>query len=70
MGSKLGIGLSAAAVGLIVAIAAFFGLLQWQHWRQDEANVHGLVQIVNYNIAQGTLKALPDAQAPPAEKKP
>jgi hypothetical protein len=68
MGNRWVTGLVMVGVGVGAAVLAFFGLLQWQHWRQDEANVHGLVQIVNYNIQQGKLLPLPDAPAPPGPK--
>jgi len=68
MGNRWVTGLVMVGVGVGAAVLAFFGLLQWQHWRQDEANVHGLVQIVNYNIQQGIVKAIPDATAPPGPK--
>lgn len=75
MGSRLWAGVAMAGIGIGAAVVAFLGLLQWQHWKQDEANVHAMVQLLNYNVAQGKLVAVPTSepsaapQAPPGEKK-
>lgn len=61
MHSRLWTGLGMALIGVVAAVVAFFGLLQWQHWRLDEANVHAMVDLVNYNVEQGTLKVRPKA---------
>ncbi len=58
--------LGAVVVGSAAAIVVFLGLLQAQHWRQDEATLHQMVQLLNYNVATGKLAAMPDPQAPPA----
>lgn len=54
------------ALGVVAAILTFLGLLQWQHWRQDEAAVHALIGVINYNLQQGrlVLPPLPTAATP------
>lgn len=59
--------LGVGVVALVVAVVAFLGLLQVQHWRQDEETLHQVVQLLNYNVAQGKLMGVPAPQpAPPA----
>lgn len=67
-------------VGTVVAVVVFLGLLQVQHWRQDEENLHAAILLLNYNMQEGRLLPLPQAAppprppvpvpAPPVEKKP
>lgn len=61
--------LGVGVVALVVAVVAFLGLLQVQHWRQDEETLHQVVQLLNYNVQQGKLVGIPPPQ-PPATPAP
>lgn len=56
--------LGVVAVGAVAGVCAFLALLQWAHWRQDEANLHALVQLINYNVQHGRLLVPEVAVAP------
>lgn len=57
-------------VALAVAVVAFFTLLQVQHWRQDEATFHAVVQLLNYNVAQGKLVTVAAPTSPLSAPEP
>ena len=60
--------LAVLVVGLLVGGVAFGGLLQIQQWRQDTATLRAVVQLLNYNVAQGKLVIIP--QEPPPVPAP
>lgn len=53
--------LGVLGTALVVAVLVFLGLLQVNHWRQDEANLHAVIQLLNYNVAEGKLAVVPAA---------
>lgn len=55
------------AIGVVSAVLAFLGLIQIAHWRQDEAMVHGLGQLVIYNLQRGKLDPVPEQPVAPAK---
>lgn len=58
--------LGVGVVALVVAVVAFLGLLQVQHWRTDEETFHAVVQLLNYNVAQGRLAVVAGPTSPVA----
>ncbi len=67
-------------VAVVVAVGTFVGLLEFQHLKQDEANLHAIIPLLNFNLAKGHLELPPDglntgavppiAPTPPSVKPP
>lgn len=64
-------------VAVVVAGLAFASLLEVQHLKQDEANLHALIPLINFNLAThrldlppGPESVTPPVVAAPAPKPP
>lgn len=57
------VGLLAGAAGVVLA-------LQIEHWRADEADVHLMKLVLQYNVQRGHLEPLPGPGGPPTAPTP